>query len=140
MVNHDEFDVDYEVESEKHGITGTVTPYAFTNMSYPYIYVEDITAGATKAKLHALKGLIVPTATREVIDKTIRDAATIRHEKRYHIYTKIDGSLFELGTINESRFSAVIDTLGIATITEVALEPGKTLQGNLIYSLVPVGF
>lgn len=135
----EEFEVDYEIESSKKGITGQVTSYSYTTREYPYILLENLTS-ASKSKLIALRGIITPPATSEYISRVTDGNTHLSNpdDKRYHIYTELKGDVYEMGTVTSSRLSSVIDSIGLSNISKVVLDKDTVIMGDMIYSLIPV--
>lgn len=114
----DVFDAPVEVNYEREGFSGDVSPSVFVSKSFPHIEIIDITS-ITNIKL-------------KILQRMLKGFQVVGNE--YPVYVTLDGSLQEIGKVQDYQVQALINTVGEDCLVG-RLSETKELQGYMLYAL-----
>lgn len=109
--------VDEQVE-ERKGITGTVTPYTFTNVAYPCIVFKD-DVQLPKHKLTVLKNMV---------------ESGKKENKDISLYFNTSDGTFKMGSLSGLQVESFLDLVGVDSLVGF-YEDGTQLLGSKLYTL-----
>lgn len=116
--SEDVFDAPVEVSYDREGFTGEVTQSVFVTKKFPHIQIEDISA-ITNIKLKLLQRMLKGF---QAIGNT------------YPVYAELNGTLVELGNLQDYQMQAFINTVGEEGLVG-RLSENKELRGHMLYAM-----
>ena len=115
-------EADERKETEIKGITGDVTDFTFSDLSYPcIIFNEDFSC--PKHKLRVVSNMVKSTSANKDIS----------------LYFIKNGDLYKIGEIDGLQVSAFLGIVGVENVFGF-YEKGIKLVGDKIYTLSVLGF
>lgn len=121
MMEERDFDFYEESEDEEvvlQGVTGKVTSYTFTNMSYPCIIFKP-TFSCQNHQLRVIQNMIKSG------NRSLKDIA---------VYFAKETELFKVGELSGLQIGALLDMVGVDCL-DGYFDESSPISGSLLYSL-----
>lgn len=117
----DFYEEDTEVDTTtREGITGTVTNFTYTGISYPCIIFKD--------------GFTCPKHKLKIISNMVK---SVKGKKDISLYFQNKGELFKIGELNGFQVSSLLEIVETSVLTGY-YDKDTSLEGDLVYTLCSV--